>query len=83
MTDSDAVRSAPGAALSLTWAMAGLVTCGVVLGTIAMVTSLNAQRALARDPSMAGRQMAQMGYWFGAVAIAQHVLRLGMRISAL
>jgi len=84
MTAADVeVRKAPGAALSVVWAVAGMVTCGVVLGAIAMVTSLDAQRRLEEDPSLGGRQLAAMGYWFGVVAIVQHIIRIGMRVSAL
>lgn len=80
-TDRTGPPRAYGSALSLVWACAGFFLAGAVLGTIAMVTALEAKKAQAADPNLAGRELANLGYWFGAAAIAQHVLRIIWRLS--
>ena len=80
---SDRPERAPGAALSVVWAMLGLITAGVVLGAIAMIVASNAKRRIAEEPRLSGYQLAAAGYWFGVVAIVQHVIRLGVRLSYL
>ena len=82
-TENDTLGRAPGAALSMVWAMAGMITAGVVLGAIAMVVASDAKRRIAEEPRLTGHQLAAAGYWFGVVAIVQHVIRLGARLSYL
>ena len=81
--ENNAVGTVPGATLSIVWALLGMITSGIVLGAIAMVVASDAKRRLADNPALTGHQLAAAGYWFGVVAIVQHVVRLGMRLSYL
>jgi hypothetical protein len=61
--------NAPGAVSSLVLGIIGMVFCGIVFGTIAIVQANNAKRAIKGDPIFGGGGMATAGLVLGILGI--------------
>jgi len=73
--------NAPGAVSSLVLGIIGIVFCGVIFGTIAIVQANSANRSINSDPMYGGKGMATAGLVLGIVGILLNILWFGIGFS--
>jgi len=75
--------TAPGAESALSYALLGLILCGVVLGPLAIAKANQAREAMRNDPTLTGEGLATAGTVIGIVDLLAWAALLIWRLTHL